>query len=177
VLVNDTILIIVDHLGTFENRPIIYSWYFADSKKFYGMGTSEPDRWGVKGFIPATKEQREFLFQKMKEAGYEWDAEKKELKKIEQNNAWSKEDENLFRCAIDAIKQESKVRTDGCLDEEVGGMVIDWLKSLKERYTWKPSDKQMEAVRIAAEIGTANNSWAMGILKDMHQDLKKLREK
>lgn len=31
----------------------------------------------------ATKEQRELLFQKMKEAGYEWDAEKKELKKID----------------------------------------------------------------------------------------------
>ena len=30
---------------------------------------------------PATKEQRDLLFQKMKEAGYEWDAEKKELKK------------------------------------------------------------------------------------------------
>ena len=34
-------------------------------------------------YIPATKEQRYLLFQKMKEAGYEWDAEKKELKKIE----------------------------------------------------------------------------------------------
>ena len=33
---------------------------------------------------PATKEQRELLFSKMKEAGYEWDAEKKEVKKIEQ---------------------------------------------------------------------------------------------
>lgn len=32
---------------------------------------------------PATKEQRELLFQKMHEAGYEWDADKKELKKIE----------------------------------------------------------------------------------------------
>ena len=31
---------------------------------------------------PATKEHRDLLFQKMKEAGYEWDAEKKELKKI-----------------------------------------------------------------------------------------------
>ena len=28
---------------------------------------------------PSTKEQRDFLFQKMKEAGYEWDADKKEL--------------------------------------------------------------------------------------------------
>ena len=35
-------------------------------------------------FCPATKEQCDFIFQKMKETGYEWDAEKKELKKIEQ---------------------------------------------------------------------------------------------
>ena len=33
--------------------------------------------------IPATKEQRDLLFQKMADAGYEWDNEKKELKKIE----------------------------------------------------------------------------------------------
>lgn len=40
--------------------------------------------------VPATKKQRDLLFQKMKEAGYEWDAEKKELKKIEQK-PWSEE--------------------------------------------------------------------------------------
>lgn len=33
-------------------------------------------------YYPATKEQRDLLFQKMKEAGYEWDADKKELKKL-----------------------------------------------------------------------------------------------
>jgi hypothetical protein len=32
---------------------------------------------------PATKEQRDLLFAKMKEEGYEWDADKKELKKIQ----------------------------------------------------------------------------------------------
>lgn len=31
---------------------------------------------------PATKEKRELLFSKMKEAGYEWDSEKKELNKL-----------------------------------------------------------------------------------------------
>ena len=36
---------------------------------------------------PATKEQRDLLFQKIKENGYEWDAEKKELKKVEQKPA------------------------------------------------------------------------------------------
>lgn len=34
-------------------------------------------------FRPATKEQRDLLFEKMKEAGYEYDSEKKELKKVE----------------------------------------------------------------------------------------------
>lgn len=33
---------------------------------------------------PATKEQRDLLFAKMKEAGYEWDAKKKVLKKVEE---------------------------------------------------------------------------------------------
>jgi hypothetical protein len=37
---------------------------------------------GSRDIHPATKEQRVLLFQKMKEAGYEWDAEKKELKRI-----------------------------------------------------------------------------------------------
>ena len=35
--------------------------------------------------VPATKEQKEILFMTMKEAGYEWDAEKKELRKIEED--------------------------------------------------------------------------------------------
>ena len=36
---------------------------------------------------PATKEQRDLLFQKMEESGYQWDAEKYELKKIVQKPA------------------------------------------------------------------------------------------
>jgi len=36
--------------------------------------------WTGKPVFPATKEQRDLLFQKMIETGYEWDAEKKELK-------------------------------------------------------------------------------------------------
>ena len=39
----------------------------------------------INGVYPATKEQRNFLFQKMKDAGYKFDFEKKELKTIEQN--------------------------------------------------------------------------------------------
>lgn len=36
----------------------------------------------IEDAIPATKEQRNLLFAKLREAGYEWDADKKELRKI-----------------------------------------------------------------------------------------------
>lgn len=52
---------------------------------------------------PATKEQSELLFAKMHEAGYEWDAEKKELKKIEHKITES-EDERMRNIAIYACK-------------------------------------------------------------------------
>ena len=38
---------------------------------------------GCSDIRPATKEQRDLLFSKIKQAGYEWNAEKKELKKID----------------------------------------------------------------------------------------------
>lgn len=137
ILAFGTIVLIVDHLGTFENRPIIYSWYFADSNKFYGMGTSVPDRWEIEGFHPATKEQCDFLFSKMKEAGYEWDAERKELKKHSNlesiGEEWSEEDEELLRRAINAAK-------------DAYPMTAKWLKSLKERVQpkqeWSKEDEE-----------------------------------
>ena len=47
----------------------------------------------VEDLNPATKEQRDLLFQKMKEAGYEWDAEKKELNTIEHRSLSTEETE------------------------------------------------------------------------------------
>ena len=78
---------------------------------------------------PATKEQRDMLFTKMKEAGYEWDSEKKELKKIEQKSAWSDEDEHRVEDTIYFLDTAKKhyactILLDAC---------IDWLKSLKQR--------------------------------------------
>ena len=55
--------------------------------------------------IPATKEQRDLLFQKMKEAGYEWDAENKELMKIKnisdnKSTEWSDEENSIKRASL-----------------------------------------------------------------------------
>lgn len=80
--------------------------------------------------IPATKEQRDLLFQKMKEAGYEWDAEKKELKKIEQKPAWSEEDEMRFNNIFTLLEELP--------------LSQNWLKSLKDRVQPQPRQEWSE---------------------------------
>lgn len=68
------------------NRAIYFSDYFLGAHcgiyngEFNPLGNNH--HWG-KNSCPATKEQRDLLFRKMKEDGYEWDFEKKEPKKIE----------------------------------------------------------------------------------------------
>lgn len=282
VLSDGTIVLIVDSIEDFEGIPIINSWYFVDSEKFYGKGTSEPDMWEVEGFTPATKEQRDLLFQKMKEAGYEWDAGKKELKKIEQKPAEQGEDEqhrkwileylydglrksdeqfkDQFQCAISWLeKQEEKKSAewsrqsiidaltkwlnekitplhkkslDGTLteredmfetalvemrsfvngphfqigedtsakwseeDEKISDAiyqsidflvlkdfgiteddVVDWLKSSKEKHTWKPSDEQMEALKDAVGLYKSTHFDSQHYkIESLYNKLKKLME-
>ena len=74
---------------------------------------------------PATKEQRDLLFQKMRESGYEWNAENKELKKIE----WSEEDEKFFKTALWHISYSIS----NGKSPDIHCDTIEWLKSLKER--------------------------------------------
>ena len=66
-----------------------------------GFGTYIPSVFNAKSddITPATKEQRDFLFQEMKEAGYEWDVEKKELRKIEENPAFCHHEVDLSGCS------------------------------------------------------------------------------
>lgn len=147
---------------------------------------------------PATKEQRATLFAKMQEYGYQWDAEKKELKKInsycqenckgyqetgkcfadggcdakrkaEQKSepAWSDEDEGMkenIEGALDCY--ESMVTEDWEKEKE-------WLKSLKDKITWKPSEEQMDALLgIMIEFGVKYIDY--NTLESLYNDLKKL---
>ena len=89
-----------------------------------------------KQYFPATKEQRYTLFAKMKESGYEWLEETKELKKIEQESAeWNEEDETnsyhlktLLENLAKDNEHEFRVISDNDRDK-----YTDWLKSLKQR--------------------------------------------
>ena len=81
-------------LVTKYNQPFIYNGNYDlfNVGAYCGMDclgeifieSSTYCQWSSTKVKPATKEQRDLLFQKMKEAGYEWDVDKKELKKIEQ---------------------------------------------------------------------------------------------
>jgi len=109
------------------------------------------------------------LFQKMKEAGYKWDADKKEMKKIEQEPTWNGEDESIYQSIIDDTVQENQ------LDDKQ----INWLKSLKDRYSWKPSGEQMHYLYWIANIKLGNSVVEQEVskhLNELYKDLKKLRE-
>lgn len=65
---------------------VFSSYCFMDSQKWFcefGSEAHTPDS-KINGNIhPATKEQHELLFKKIKEAGYQWDSDNKELHKIQ----------------------------------------------------------------------------------------------
>ena len=75
----------IDWIGIYRHQSkdfINHQHFFhcvATSMNTFRIGGS----WRVFTAYPATKEQRDLLFRKMKEAGYEWDADKKELRKIQ----------------------------------------------------------------------------------------------
>ena len=124
---------------------------------------------------PATKEQRDLLFQKMHEAGYEWDDGKKELKKIEKKSAWGEEDENIINkilCICNDFKRSFEISPASTKVVQKDINKIDcWLKSLKDRYTWKPSDEQIEILNVAKD----RNDKIGFVLGELYKQLKALK--
>ena len=86
-------------------------------------------------------------------------------KQGEQKPAWSDDDEDVLVDVEEAIINYWH----GQSQEDL----LNWLKSIKDRYTWKPSDKQMEA--LLSEV----NGWTKGchkqkVLESLYNDLMKL---
>ena len=109
---------------------------FYENENGYMGTTSSP-------LYPATKEQRDLLFQKMKEAGYKWDADKKELKKIEQNPAWSEEDERNLDWLI-TVCERIHYKSDPQVAPKAALTLRDWFKSLKGRVQPQPKKEWSE---------------------------------
>ena len=144
--------------------------------------------------VPATKEQRDLLFQKMKEAGYGWDDKDKELKKIidekqikknlqdnsfrrmfEQNPAWSEEDEEYINDLIGVFDgQQYQAHS----DEEI----VKWLKSIRLPYNkeWDENDEEMlRSIIATCELAEQDrdSSPARHLLEMQLDWLKSLKER
>ena len=65
-----------------QERISLYCWYNGQTNNFHSKEVIDTLLTKRNKVCPATKEQRDLLFQKIKEAGYEWDVDKKELKKL-----------------------------------------------------------------------------------------------
>ena len=82
---------------------------------------------------------------------------------------WSKEDED-YRLDVNAA-------VDCYFGDIYAKELHDWLKSLKERYTWKPSEEQLNALHDAAVyVEKSMFPYPKGILMKLYKQLKKLRE-
>lgn len=81
-----------DVLISSVNKPFIYNGYFDEGSVGAYCGLyinddfvkADKERYWTnnENIRPSTKEQRDFFFSKMKDAGYEWDTDKKKLKKL-----------------------------------------------------------------------------------------------
>ena len=92
-------------------------------------------------------------------------------KLFEQNPAWSEEDENRFRNLVYLVEHSNE----GKGTKEGFVKFINRLKSLKEKYTWKPSDEQMKALWDSIPENVKEISEREMLLNSLYQDLKKLR--
>lgn len=88
---------------------------------------------------PATKEQRDLLFQKMKEAGYEWDAENKELNKIEQKPTDKVEPTSDFEISLKNIMEEAIE----CGDTHNLKADAELLYNIVQKPTWSEEDEKL----------------------------------
>lgn len=73
-----------DFIFIYNNTSLLqaYCYYYKQINKIVIEDRSHPCPWNMQEVTPATKEQRELLFQKIEEAGYKWDTGNKQLIKL-----------------------------------------------------------------------------------------------
>ena len=138
---------------------IMYPHFASDSEK----GCLAPNDEDVK---PATKEQRDLLFQKIKEEEYEWDAERKELKKINKNTDVGHE---YFS---DLLEKDDCDNIDDYAYQCAYCMSHDWIK---ESPTW---DDVERACKLGAEWNEKHHksAWSEEDKDFMYDTLSNLAE-
>lgn len=121
---------------------------------------------------PATKFQRNILFTRMREAGYEWDAEKKELKKIKNQDEMSKNcptsvQDNVHKSPIninEMVAKYSKTK-DGCFGLPINCQIRAYRQGLEDginshKSAWSEED----------ETGLGDALWAIKQARTIAKD-------
>ncbi len=102
------------------------------------------------------------------ESDYNW---LKYLKdKVQLKQEWSEKDKHMLQKVIDFMKHPDLIKATPTLSKST----INWLEFLEERYTWKPSRDQMNALDIAIRCGIQLGSWEEKSLKSLREQLFKL---
>lgn len=70
-----------DFIFIYNNTSQTYYYYDSERNRFIIENREHPCPWNMQEVTPATKEQRDILMKAMNNAGYEWNIEKKKLKK------------------------------------------------------------------------------------------------
>ena len=81
---------------------------------------------------------------------------------------WSEEDKKRVNRISDFIWKNRKGDTDEIYQQEQD---VNWIKSLKDRYTWKPSEKQINALSDVLSIKDIKYD----VLSELLKCLKKLK--
>lgn len=103
---------------------------------------------------PANKEQRDLLFSKMREAGYEWDVEKKELKKIEQKQVIDYPDslpKDNWELIHEFVEKFGRIPGD---EDELNALVEYILR--RQKVTWSEEDENIFN-RIIQKLDESDN--------------------
>ena len=96
---------------------------------------------------------------------------------LEQTHTWSEEDEKIYNRIYDIVHSAAfsncEVNEDG---EECGeyAKITKWFKSLKDRYTWKPSDELMAALERCVDYLDESDNEDSGVIGSLCHDLKLL---
>jgi preprotein translocase subunit SecA len=96
---------------------------------------------------------------------------------ISPNSAWSEEDEqhvNSLLKRLDSLCKNKFERTRFAISED-----REWLKSLRPQNTWKPSDEQIKAIRLARSFVVddfGEHPMLSETLMELEEQLKKLNE-
>ena len=157
------------------NTTTFHSYCHVEEGAFSVSQDEIPDWWEGKGFYPATKEQCELLFQKMREAGYSWDAENKKLEKIKQEPLIEGTFVNVDEVRENFMREVYRVLDADPTNDRANQIIyaFDHLPTITiQNAEWSEEDEKMLAaflnkVEVYDPLSNKESAWVLKKLKSI----------